>query len=122
MHETIANPMYLDDFRVGHVPQPDMENLQAISVGAYATEANCLTQAGDYGLTRDDAQAIIDAMARQMRGWRKGFAELGVSESTIAKLGRAFSNRVGMISGAYHGCTGGRETFLLGWAQLGEVP
>jgi serine/threonine-protein kinase HipA len=76
------------------VPQPDMEKLQAISVGsfgAYATEANCLTQAGDYGLTRDDAQAMIDTMARQMRGWREHFAGLGVNESTIAKLGRAFS-------------------------------
>jgi len=71
-----------------------MDNLQAISVGvlgAYATEANCLSQAGDYGLTKDDAKAVIERMAQQMRGWRKRFAELGVNESTIAKLGRAFS-------------------------------
>jgi serine/threonine-protein kinase HipA len=76
------------------VPQPYTDNLQAISVGvfgAYPTDANCLSQAGDYGLTKDDATAVIDRMAERMRGWRERFVENGVDKNTIAKLGRAFS-------------------------------
>jgi len=76
------------------VPQPDMDNVQAISVGrfgSYSTVANCLTMCGEFGLSQDDAKNLVNQLVEQMRPWRSMFAAWGVDNRTVARLGKAFA-------------------------------
>ena len=77
------------------LPQPDFYPMQAIAVGrlgSIPTIENCLSRCGDFGLGTDDSFGVlINSMTEVMQQWRTIFRELGVSETTIAQLGRAFA-------------------------------
>lgn len=79
------------------VPQPDMDPVQAISVGRHGTTAslsNCLSQCGEFGLAEESARTLVEAMVARLRGWRAFFADLGVDRQTIGQLERAFARRL----------------------------
>ncbi|MCC7272804.1 MAG: type II toxin-antitoxin system HipA family toxin [Alphaproteobacteria bacterium] len=76
------------------LPQPDMDPVQAISVGKHGTTpsiANCLTRCGEFGLHEDPARALIETIVARLRGWRTFYGESGVDGRTIDRLRRAFS-------------------------------
>lgn len=77
------------------VPQTEIvEPVQAIAVGALGgmpTVDNCLSRCGEFGLSRDAANAVVDEMVERMRNWQDDFRSLGVPEATIRRLRRAFA-------------------------------
>ena len=80
------------------LPQPDFEPQQAIAVGQFGslpTIANCLTQAGDFNLSADEAKATVGDIKRIMSSWRRRYTAWGVPDATIARVGNAFSREIG---------------------------
>ncbi len=64
----------------------------ALEVGRYGRTAslyNILSQCNAFGLSRDDARAMIDAMLAVVRGWREFFAERAVEPRSIDMLEQA---------------------------------
>ena len=64
----------------------------ALEVGRFGRVAslyNLLSQCDAFGLTRDEAQALIDNMLAVVRGWRMFFAQRGVEQRSIEMLEQA---------------------------------
>jgi serine/threonine-protein kinase HipA len=72
------------------VPQPGiLERVQAIAVGVLGgipTIDNCLSRCGEFGLSKDAAQATAEQMMERMRDWRDFFAAHGVPPATIERI------------------------------------
>ncbi len=77
------------------VPQPDMYPTQAIDVGrsgAFPSRANCLSVAGNFGLTADQAQEVVEKIAGVVADWRDRFKSRGVDDATVDRLAPAFTD------------------------------
>lgn len=64
----------------------------ALEVGRFGRVAslyNLLSQCDAFGLTRDEAHALIDSMLAVVRGWRVFFAQRGVAQRSIDMLEQA---------------------------------
>jgi|CXWL01.1.fsa_nt_gi serine/threonine-protein kinase HipA len=64
----------------------------ALEVGRFGRAAglyNILSQCGVFGLTREEAQVLIDAMLNVVRGWREFFVQRGVEQRSIEMLEQA---------------------------------
>lgn len=64
----------------------------ALEVGRYGRAAslyNILSQCNVFGLTMDEAQALIDGMLSVVRGWREFFAHRGVEQRSVEMLEQA---------------------------------
>jgi serine/threonine-protein kinase HipA len=75
------------------VPQPDMYPTQAIGVGKigkYPSRANCVSLAGNFSLTFEQAEEIVERIAEVVADWRERFKSYGADDVTIGQLARAF--------------------------------
>jgi serine/threonine-protein kinase HipA len=64
----------------------------ALEVGRFGRAAslyNILSQCDVFGLTKEDAQALIDGMLNVVRGWREFFIQRGVEQRSIEMLEQA---------------------------------
>jgi serine/threonine-protein kinase HipA len=64
----------------------------ALEVGRYGRAAslyNILSQCDVFGLTTQEAQALIDGMLNVVRGWREFFAQRGVEQRSVEMLEQA---------------------------------
>jgi serine/threonine-protein kinase HipA len=64
----------------------------ALEVGRFGRAAslyNILSRCDVFGLTREEAQALIDGMLDVVRGWREFFTRRGVEQRSIAMLEQA---------------------------------
>lgn len=64
----------------------------ALEVGRFGRAAgvyNILSRCDAFGLTKDEAQALIDGMLAVVRGWREFFIQRGVEHRSIEMLERA---------------------------------
>ena len=77
------------------VPQTGIvERVQAIAVGVLGgipTIDNCLSRAGEFGLSQEAAKAMAEEMIVRMRGWREFLRAHGVPAATIGRLGQVFA-------------------------------
>lgn len=58
--------------------------------GRLAMLPNAMSGQGQFGLSRNDAIASIDRIARVVREWRTWFAEAGVPEAQMDRVQNAF--------------------------------
>jgi len=77
------------------VPAPSVSSDRYLHLGVgregrAATLTNAMTQHGVFGLTRDQALAIIDRVGRVVRQWKVYFEDAGVPGSDIDKVATAF--------------------------------
>jgi serine/threonine-protein kinase HipA len=75
------------------VPQPDFYPTQAIEVGkigAYPSRVNCMSLAGNFSLTSEQAEEVVDRIADVVADWRERFKSYGADGLTIDRLARAF--------------------------------
>ena len=72
------------------VPMVSVERRDlALEVGRFGRAAglyNILSQCDAFGLSKDEAQALIDGMLAVVRGWREFFIERGVEHRSIEML------------------------------------
>jgi serine/threonine-protein kinase HipA len=64
----------------------------ALEIGRFGRAAslyNILSQCDAFGLTKDEAQALIDKMLGVVRGWREFFVQRGVELRSVEMLERA---------------------------------
>lgn len=75
------------------VPMVSVERRDlALEVGRFGRAAglyNILSQCDAFGLSKDEAQALIDGMLAVVRGWREFFIERGVEHRSIEMLEQA---------------------------------
>lgn len=77
------------------IPQTGIvERVQAIAVGVLGgvpTIDNCLSRAGEFGLSQEAAKAVAAQMVERMCGWREFFRTHGVPAGSILRLERVFA-------------------------------
>ena len=75
------------------VPMVSIERRDlALEVGRFGRAAslyNILSHCDAFGLSKDEARALIDAMLAMVRGWREFFIERGVEPRSIEMLEQA---------------------------------
>jgi serine/threonine-protein kinase HipA len=77
------------------VPKPMVSHERrdlALDVGQFGRAAsvyNLLSQCEVFGLTREDAQAEVEAILKVVKGWREYFSRLGVDEDGLKYLDEA---------------------------------
>jgi serine/threonine-protein kinase HipA len=67
--------------------------LEAGTYGRAASLYNLLSQCDAFGLSTEDARAIVESMLDVVRGWREFFAAHGVAAGTIEMLEQAMLPR-----------------------------
>jgi len=73
------------------VPSVDGNDYQAISVGRQgvtASRQNVLSDCGRFGLSLEEAEAILDQISAVTSNWRQHFTKCGVSEVDLKRIDR----------------------------------
>ena len=73
--------------------QPDMYPTQAIGIGkigTYPSRANCVSMAGSFSLTSEQAEEVVERIADVVTDWRERFKSYGADNMTIERIARAF--------------------------------